>query len=193
MRIGMHTSIAGDIAGALTIAQKLGCNALQIFSGSPRMWPASTSGIAEADAERFCARRAELALGPLVVHANYLINLATSDRMMRVRSIQAFRGEILRALALGADFLVVHPGSAGEAKPADAVALAAESLRQASREIRFEFGHKLKGQSGGLRILIENTAGMGSAIGVRFEELRAIMDESARCAAGHLPGYGARV
>jgi deoxyribonuclease IV len=176
VRIGIHTSIAGDIAEALTTARKLGCNALQIFSGSPRMWPASTSGISEADAERFRARRTELELGPLVVHANYLINLASSDPMMRVRSIQAFRGEILRALDLGADFLVIHPGSAGAAKAADAIPLASESLRQASRGIRFETGRARQKQSGGLRILIENTSGMGSAIGVRFEELRAILD-----------------
>src|SRR5580693_9544744 len=70
-RIGIHTSIAGDIAGALDIASKLGANALQIFSASPRMWPRGGTRIADADAVRFCARRAELALGPLVIHDNY--------------------------------------------------------------------------------------------------------------------------
>ena len=85
VRIGIHTSIAGDIAGALESARKLGCNALQIFSASPRMWPRAGSRIAEADAARFRARRAELGLGPLVIHANYLINLASSEPVMRVR------------------------------------------------------------------------------------------------------------
>src|ERR1700674_1056238 len=110
-RIGIHTSIAGDIAGALDIASKLGANALQIFSASPRMWPQGSSRIADADAARFRARRAELGLGPLVIHDNYLINLACPDRVMRTRSIQAFHDEIIRAVSLDADFLVAHPGS----------------------------------------------------------------------------------
>src|ERR1700730_8483254 len=89
VRIGIHTSIAGDITGALESARKLGCNALQIFSASPRMWLRSGTRIGEADAARFRARRAELGLGPLVIHANYLINLASSDPVMRARSIHA--------------------------------------------------------------------------------------------------------
>src|SRR5215469_3647875 len=71
-RIGIHTSIAGDVAGALDSAAKLGANALQIFSASPRMWPRGGSRIAEADAARVRTRRAELGLGPLVIHDNYL-------------------------------------------------------------------------------------------------------------------------
>src|SRR6202140_849473 len=165
-RIGIHTSIAGDIAGALDSAAKLGANALQIFSSSPRMWPRAGSRIAEADAARFRARRAELGLGPLVIHTNYLVNLASSDPVLRTRSIQTFHDEMVRALALGADFLVVHPGSALGAAPADAVRAVAQGLRQAVRGIRFA----------GLRVLLENTAGMGSAVGSRFEELRAILD-----------------
>src|SRR5712692_11172524 len=90
IRVGIHTSIAGDIAKSLDSARKLGCNAVQIFSLSPRMWSrGSGSRIAEADAARFRARRAELQLGPLVVHDNYLINLASADPILRVRSIQA--------------------------------------------------------------------------------------------------------
>src|ERR1700723_3613016 len=112
VRIGIHTSIAGDIAGALDIASKLGCNALQIFSASPRMWPRGGTRIADADAARFRTRRGELGLGPLVIHDNYLINLASPDRVMRTRSIQAFHDELVRAVSLGADFLVAHPGSA---------------------------------------------------------------------------------
>lgn len=110
-RIGIHTSIAGDIASALDSAAKLGANALQIFSASPRMWPRAGSRIADADAARFRARRTELGLGPLVVHDNYLINLACPDRVMRAKSIQAFHDELVRAVALGADYLVAHPGS----------------------------------------------------------------------------------
>ena len=110
VRIGIHTSIAGGIAGSLESARKLGCNALQIFSASPRMWPRGGSRIGDADAAHFKARRLELGLGPLSIHANYLINLASPEPVMRTRSIQAFHDELVRAQMLGADFLVVHPG-----------------------------------------------------------------------------------
>src|SRR6516165_2475196 len=89
LRIGIHTSISGSYLNALESARKLGCNALQIFSSSPRMW-GGPSRIPEADAAAFRARREALALGPLVVHANYLINLAAEQPMLRTRSIQAF-------------------------------------------------------------------------------------------------------
>ena len=165
-RIGIHTSIAGDIARSLDIAKKLGCNAMQIFSTSPRMWPRPGRAlIAEADAARFRARRAELALGPVAIHANYLINLAATDPVARVRTIQAFRDEILRGMSLGADFLIVHPGSARDGEPARAVSIVSEALRQSARGLKM----------GGMRILLENTAGMGASIGSRLEELAAIL------------------
>jgi deoxyribonuclease-4 len=165
-RIGIHTSIAGDIAGALDSAAKLGANALQIFSASPRMWPRGGSRIADADAARFRARRAELGLGPLVIHDNYLINLACPDRVMRARSIQAFHDELVRAVSLGADFLVAHPGSCLSSEKPQGIAEIADGMRRAVRGVKL----------GGLRILIENTSGMGSALGARFEEVRAILD-----------------
>src|ERR1019366_5475023 len=154
-RIGIHTSIAGDIAGALDTASKLGANALQIFSTSPQMWPRGGARIADADAARFRARRAALGLGPLVIHDNYLINLASPDRVMRTRSIQAFHDELIRAVSLGADFLVAHPGSGLGIDMGQAISEVAEGMRHAARGIKF----------GGLRILVENTSGMGSAVG----------------------------
>src|ERR1700730_16780511 len=167
-RVGIHTSIAGDIAGALEIASKLGANALQIFSASPRMWPRGGTRIADADAVRFRARRVELGLGPLVIHDNYLINLASPDRVMRTRSIQAFHDELVRAVSLGADFLVAHPGACMGSEKSQAISEIADGMRQAVR------GMKL----GDLRILVENTSGMGSAVGARFEEIKAILDET---------------
>jgi deoxyribonuclease IV len=165
-RIGIHTSIAGDIARSLDIAKKLGCNAMQIFSSSPRMWPRpGRSLIPEADAARFRERRRELALGPVAIHANYLINLATTDPVGRVRTIQAFRDELLRGLSLGADYIVVHPGSARDGAPAKATHIVAEAIRQSARGLKM----------GDMRILLENTAGMGNAIGSKFEELAAII------------------
>jgi deoxyribonuclease-4 len=165
LRIGIHTSIAGRYTNALESASKLGCNALQIFSASPRMWAAGSARIPDADAAEFRARREELKLGPLVIHANYLINLAASQPMLRTRSIQAFHDELARGLALGADFLVVHPGARGEDSPARAVSRIIESVKQASIRLRL----------GNLRVLIENTAGMGSAVGSRLEEIAEIV------------------
>src|SRR5207237_1541229 len=83
----------------------------QIFSASPRMWPRVGARLAQIDAAEFRAKRAALGFGPVVIHANYLINLATSDPAMRVRSMQAYHDEIVRGMALRADYLVVHPGS----------------------------------------------------------------------------------
>ena len=164
-RIGIHTSIAGSYLNALESARKLGCNALQIFSASPRMWQGGSARIPDVDAQAFRVRREELRLGPLVVHANYLINLASEQRMLQTRSIQAFHDEIVRAMALGADFLVVHPGARGESTTGQAISTIVESVKQASK----------RAPMGGLRILIENTAGMGTAVGARLEEVGAIL------------------
>jgi len=164
-RIGIHTSIAGSYLNALESARKLGCNALQIFSASPRMWQGGSARIPDVDAQAFRVRREELRLGPLVIHANYLINLASEQRMLQTRSIQAFHDEIVRAMALGADFLVVHPGARGEATTEQAISTIVESVKQASK----------RAPMGGLRILIENTAGMGTAVGARLEEVGEIL------------------
>lgn len=165
-RIGIHTSIAGDMTAALDSAARLGANAMQIFSASPRMWPRGGSRIPDADAARFRARREELGLGPLVIHDNYLINLASPERVMRARSIQVFHDELVRAIVLGADFLVAHPGSCLGRETAQSIAEIAQGMRQAARGLKL----------GALRILLENTSGMGSAVGSRFEEIRAILD-----------------
>ena len=165
LRIGIHTSIAGSYLNALESARKLGCNALQIFSASPRMWQGGSARVPEADAAAFRTRRAELGLGPLVIHANYLINLAAVQPMLQTRSIQAFQDELVRGVALGADFLVVHPGSRGDATPEQAVRTVIESVKQSSKRVPL----------GNLRILIENTAGMGSAVASRLEELAEIL------------------
>ncbi len=175
-RIGIHTTIAGDIARSLEIAKKLGCNALQIFSASPRMWPRpGRNVIAPADVERFRAVRAELELGPVAIHANYLINLAAAEPVARVRAIQAFRDEMVRGMALGADFLIVHPGSAGAGGDKEQASVrVGEALRAAARGLKL----------GGLRVLVENTAGMGSAVGAKFEELATILKAAGDLDAG---------
>jgi len=174
VRIGLHTSISGSYLNALESARKLGANALQIFSASPRMWQGATVRIPDKDAKEFRARRQELGFGPLVIHANYLVNLAATQPMLRTRSIQAFHEELVRGLVLGADYVVVHPGARGDASMESAISTIIESVKQAAR--RVPLGH--------MRILIENTAGMGSAVGSRLEEVGAILKGLSSLGAG---------
>ena len=169
LRIGIHTSIAGNYLNALESARRLGCNALQIFSASPRSWAGGPAAgvvrIAEVDAAAFRARRQELGLGPLVVHANYLINLAAPQPMLRTRSIQAFHDELVRAWPSAQTLWWCIRDRAGNRKARDAVAMAIESIKQATKRL----------PPSEMRVLVENTAGMGTAIGARLEEVGAIV------------------
>jgi len=164
LRIGIHTSIAGSLEKAALRADELGANTFQIFSASPRMWRAA---LPDPEAvKRMKEARERLDLTPLVIHDNYLINMAAADPALRARSIAAFRGEIQRASIIGAEYLVLHPGSyKGQTLEAGLLTLIA-SLAEAAR-----------GLSGSLTLLLENTAGAGSAIGSRFEELAYLRRE----------------
>jgi deoxyribonuclease-4 len=163
-KIGFHAPIAGGLQNALLKAHALGCDAVQIFSRNPRGWSARPLG--DEEIETFKRVRAETGIDTVVIHANYLINLAAADDTIRRKSIESFREEIERGIALGADYLVVHPGSAKGACEADGIRTCAESLREACDRldlIRF-------------RVLLENTAGQGACIGHRFEHLREIIE-----------------
>ncbi len=118
------------------------------------------------DIAQFKATRRQTRITPVVIHANYLINLAAADPVILEKSRASFREELERALLLGVDYLVVHPGSARGACEADGISTCAESLKSSAA------GFDLSS----LRILLENTAGQGECIGHRFEHLRAIMD-----------------
>lgn len=103
-------------------------------------------------------------LTPLVIHDNYLINLASPDAGIRTKSIEAFRGELERAIAIGAEYLVAHPGNYKGATAAEAIATLAGAMAQAARGL----------SSRRLAILLENTAGAGAQLGGTFEELAEI-------------------
>jgi deoxyribonuclease-4 len=162
-KIGFHAPIAGGLQNALLKARALGCDAVQIFSRNPRGWKARP--LEAEEVENFKRVRAECGLSPVVIHANYLINLAAADEAVREKSVASFREEVERGLALGADFLVVHPGSARGACEADALRTCAESLRAACAGLEL----------GDFRVLLENTAGQGECIGHRFEHLRELI------------------
>jgi deoxyribonuclease IV len=164
LRIGIHTSRAVSLERAALKAAELGANTFQIFSASPRMWRASPPG--EAEIKLLLKARERFDLHPLVIHANYLINLASSDPAIRGKSIAAFRGELERASSIGAEFLVLHPGNYKELSPAAGIENFADGLLDASAGLR----------PGSVTILLENTVGCGSQLGGRLEELRAIRD-----------------
>ena len=163
MKLGVHTSITGGVEKAAVRAKKIGCDTFQMFSANPRGWKTLSPTL--DDFERFREARARWGLAPVAVHDNYLINLATADRAIRERSIKAFREEIDRALGLGADYLIAHPGSAKGATTSQAVRTFVEAMLRATKGM----------QLNGLMILIENTAGQGSALGRSFEEVAEII------------------
>ena len=124
--------------------------------------------------ELFRATRKKLKLAPVMIHCNYLVNLAAADPGFLAKSRASFREEVERALLLGVDYLVVHPGSSRGAHEDVGIALCATSLQLACKGLDL----------GRLRILLENTAGQGDCIGHRFEHLRAIMDACPRLPLG---------
>jgi deoxyribonuclease-4 len=157
--------IAGGLHNALLKAQALGCDTVQIFSRNPRGWMARPLDVEEI--ERFHRVREETSITPVVIHCNYLVNLAAADPLILMKSRASFREEVERAIILGADYLVLHPGSAKGSCEADAISVCAESLKVACAGLDL----------GAFRILLENTAGQGECIGHRFEHLREIILE----------------
>ncbi|HKR01713.1 MAG TPA: deoxyribonuclease IV [Pyrinomonadaceae bacterium] len=163
-RIGIHLPIAGGLQNALLKARALGCDAVQIFSRNPRGWMAKP--LTDEEVERFRQTRAETNISPVVIHCNYLVNLAAANPEILEKSRASFREEVERGIQLGADYLVVHPGSAKGSCEADGIRTCAESLTVACRGLDL----------GALRILLENTAGQGECIGHRFEHLGEIKE-----------------
>ena len=128
------------------------------------MWRASPPRSAAVKLLRAARERHDLK--PLAIHVNYLINLASFDPVIRRKSISGFRGELERAKAIGAEYLVLHPGSYRGRAVDEGIAAFVLGLAEAAEGFRARR----------LTVLLENTAGAGSHIGGRFEELRAIRD-----------------
>ena len=162
-RIGFHAPIKGGVHHALLVAKDTGCDTVQLFSRNPRGWIAKPLTL--EDVLLFRKTRRLTKISPVLIHCNYLVNLAAADDLILQKSRASFREEIERALLLGVDYLVVHPGSARGACEADGISLCAESLQLACRGLEL----------GSLRILLENTAGQGDCIGHRVEHLAEIM------------------
>ncbi len=163
-RIGFHAPIKGGLHEALIVARDTGCDTVQIFSRNPRGWMAKP--LTNEDVSLFRKTRRTTKISPVAIHCNYLVNLAAADDLMLAKSRASFREEVERALLLGVDYLVVHPGSSRGSCEADGIRTCSDSIKFAVRRLKL----------GKLRILLENTAGQGECIGHRFEHLRQIMD-----------------
>ncbi|MGD0481303.1 MAG: deoxyribonuclease IV [Terracidiphilus sp.] len=164
-RIGVHLGTTGGASNAVERAREIGANTLQIFSASPRMWRAPK--VDPQQGERMRALRAKLDVGPLVIHTSYLVNVCSQSQEVREKSVAGFRGEVERALALGAEYLVLHPGSWKGLTRDEGLKLAAESIERAIDGLAW--------QGTPFHILIENTAGAEFSLGGSFEQVAELV------------------
>ena len=172
-RIGIHTSTAGGVETSAERAWRLGCNTLQIFSSSPRMW--RPYDITPAQCEAMARLRASYDLKPLVIHANYLINVAGTNPEILEKSISAFRAELERAISLSAEYVVLHPGSFRGCSREEGIANACAAIVRATDGLPMA-DHNLT-------LLIENTAGAEFSLGSSFESVAELIAALAQ----HIP------
>ncbi len=163
-RIGVHTSIAGGLPLSLERARSLRCNTLQIFSHNPRRW--ALKPISKEEASMFKSLRLKLNITPLYIHASYLINIAARDRDLQKNSIALLVTEMDRADILGAEYVVLHPGSASGVDKRSARKQAIGALREVA-----SMGYWRAG------LLIENTAGEKGDISSKMTNLSDIMSD----------------
>jgi deoxyribonuclease IV len=164
MLIGAHTSIAGGLYKALERGAEIGCETVQIFSKNQQQW--KTPPLGETDVRLFRQAVKRTGIARYFIHDSYLINLGSPDDAKWQRSIEAFKGELERANALGAFALVFHPGAH----------LKQMTDEQCCDRVADALNEILRGYRGKCKPAIENTAGQGSTIGWRFEHLARIID-----------------
>ncbi len=161
MRFGVHTSIAGGLDRAVARAAELGCDCFQVFVANPRGWKSRRVGPGEAAA--FCAAREQAGLGPVIVHLTYLPNLASPDKILWRKSLEALLEQYQAAALIHADMFVLHPGSSRGEDREQAMGRVAAALTRALDRI-----------PDGPTLLLENTAGGGSSLGANPCELAFI-------------------
>jgi deoxyribonuclease-4 len=156
-------SIAGGLDKAPLRGKHVGCDTIQVFTKSNRQWRAKLLG--DQEVEAFKTNLAATGIGPVVAHDCYLVNLAAPRRAVWKKSVAAFRVELERTERLGIPFLVTHPGSHAGAGEAEGMCRVAEALNELHASL----------PNSDVRILLETTAGQGSSLGYRFEQLAAIL------------------
>ena len=162
-RFGAHLSIAGGMHHALAAALRLRCDTVQVFVKNQRQWRAAP--LDPEDVVIWHRLRATAGFGPVVAHATYLVNLASADRRLYVRSRDTFAEELQRCQTLGIRYLVVHPGSAVGSSPARGISRVAAALNTI-----FDRYPDLEPMP-----LLETTAGQGAVLGRSFDELAEII------------------
>jgi deoxyribonuclease-4 len=160
--LGAHVSVAGGTPNAATRAKEIGATALQIFTKQANRWAERVC--ADDECVAFRAALAETEVRATSAHDSYLINLASPNAELRARSLEAFVGELRRADALGLDYLVSHPGNYMEGDRASGLSRNIESIVAA-----------LEQAPGRVMLLMETTAGSGTALGSTFEEVAAFV------------------
>jgi deoxyribonuclease-4 len=160
---GAHVSSAGGISTAIDRAEELGCDAVQIFTQSPRMWKPTEHS--EEEVARFRARREEAGVRAVVCHALYLVNLAGADRDMHEKSVLAMQASLETARAIGADGVVFHVGSHLGKGLAAGYRRAVPALRRL-----------LELTDERLWLVLENSAGAGGTMGRSVDELATFVD-----------------
>lgn len=163
-RIGVHTSIAGGLHLSLERAKDLRCNTLQIFSHNPRGW--AVKSISQEEVSTFKSLRSRLNMIPLSIHASYLINMASVDRDLQKKSVALLVTEMDRADVLGAEYVVLHPGSASGDDERSARKRAVASLKEVGLMGYWKAG-----------LLIENTAAERGDISSKIVNLSDIMND----------------
>ncbi|HET6170104.1 MAG TPA: deoxyribonuclease IV [Terracidiphilus sp.] len=164
-RIGVHIGTSGGVSNTVLRAKEIGANTFQIFSSSPRMW--RPTPVDPGQAERLRELRATHDIGPMVIHTSYLVNLCSVTEEVRRKSVEAFRGEMERALKLGAEYLVLHPGSWKGMTRHEGLKLAAESIERAIEGLPW--------QGTQFSLLIENTAGSECSLGGSFDQVAELV------------------
>jgi deoxyribonuclease-4 len=170
VRIGAHVSVAGGLRQAVGNARAVGCESLQVFVSNSRGW--APPPVDPAADERFRADLAEAGLGPLFVHAPYLVNLASASPVTRERSREAVAAALAKAAGIGAAGVVVHAGQALASGRAAGLASTREALLPLADAIPAPAG---RGGGGGPDLLLELTAGTRGALAARFEEMAELL------------------
>ncbi|MEO2141852.1 MAG: deoxyribonuclease IV [bacterium] len=163
MKIGAHVSTSGGISKAVVRGQEIGCEAIQIFGSSPQTW--AFKPVPGEQIELFKQGLADAGIGPVFIHAIYLINLGTPDKEKLKKGIDSLANYMKLAADLGATGVIFHPGSHG-GRGYEAV------LPQTVEAIKIVLDTAPEGPV----LAVENMAGMGQHIGVKFDELGGILD-----------------
>jgi deoxyribonuclease IV len=161
MLVGGHVSTSGGLVAAHGRAVEFGCEAMQIFNQSPRMW--RPTNWKDDDIAAFRSLMKDGPIRSVVIHAVYLINLAAPEEDVRSKSLESMKHAVRVGEAIGADGVVFHPGSAKK----DPLPEAMERIVEALTEVLDE--------TSGCKVLLEDTAGAGGTIGRSFEELASLI------------------